>query len=389
MSLHIRHVSQQQSPRVQIKYLRDDLLYKTDEIMTSPNGQLKIHGLPIYPGRNAAVGPTLADMLMREVKKVEGKLQMVWQLRPLKTLWPDRRDKRRAPKELSDATKPEKPVDHPFQKALASGGTIIDEDEYFVRVEKFTTLSIAEYAFKLAIGMKGDVGEAYNYISQIAAAAWHADLVRARRLFDLIREANGLLVEDGQVAALRPDSSVSQQVEADIMRECCIWLGVSDDIEFKRGRGRPSQAAPGDEGEVVRVTVDEKNRVSASMKKQYHGIAQGVDLAELGILALIELLGRLRTDQLDIDANLLEAFLDASAPDWRDHVADQDAQESTQRPNPYEVLDVARDAPMDDIRKAYKRAMQKVHPDTSGLARIFSQMVADAYREIREERGET
>lgn len=390
MSLHIRHVAQHESPRVQIKYRRVDLLYKTDEVLTSPNGKITVHGLPIYPGRTKAVGPTLADMLTREVMAIDNKLQVVWQLRELKTLWPDRRSKKPAEREVSEVQKSEKPVDHPFQRALASGGDIIGEDEHFVRVDKFTTISIAEYAFKLAVGMHGDVAEAYSHISRIAATAWNADLVRARTIFDLIVQAGGRLIEDSHVAALRPASSVSQQVEADIMRECCVWLGVPDDIDFKRGRGRPSQAAPGEEGEVIRVTFDAQNRVAASMKKPYHGIPEGANLSDLPLLTLIELLGRLRTDQLDIDANLLEAFLEVAAPDWREHVAenDQEGQHGAAHMNPYEVLDVEPAASMDDVRKAYKRAMQKVHPDTSGLSRVFSQMVADAYREIRQERGE-
>ena len=136
------------------------------------------------------------------------------------------------------------------------------------------------------------------------------------------------------------------------------------------------------------MKIDAKNCLSASTKKAYHGIAADVDLAALNLLTLIELLGRLRTDNLDFDADLLEAFLDASAPDWRDQVADEHPDRVGARIDPYEVLGVPKTATMEEVRRSYKKAMQRIHPDTSGLSRWFSQMVADAYRSIRTERGE-
>jgi DnaJ-class molecular chaperone len=56
-------------------------------------------------------------------------------------------------------------------------------------------------------------------------------------------------------------------------------------------------------------------------------------------------------------------------------------------PDPYEVLDVLRDAPMKDIVKAYRRIMQCVHPDLANVSDWFARVAAAAYRTIRQERG--
>lgn len=73
----------------------------------------------------------------------------------------------------------------------------------------------------------------------------------------------------------------------------------------------------------------------------------------------------------------------------------------TERPrrpsDPYEVLRVARDASLDDIRRAYKLRIKAVHPDTIAAldldedieraAHVTAQKVNHAYRRILRERG--
>ena len=115
-----------------------------------------------------------------------------------------------------------------------------------------------------------------------------------------------------------------------------------------------------------------------------------MDLADLGLRRLIELLGALRTDKLETDADFLEAYLDAVVSDWREQAAAFacDADATAGAPDPYEVLGVSKEATDEEVKHAYRRIMQRVHPDTSGLTRWFSQEAAAAYRTIRNERGQ-
>ena len=57
-------------------------------------------------------------------------------------------------------------------------------------------------------------------------------------------------------------------------------------------------------------------------------------------------------------------------------------------PDPCEVLGVPRDTPIQDIVKAYRRIMQRVHPDLANVSDWFARAAAAAYRTIRLERGE-
>jgi hypothetical protein len=313
----------------------------------------------------------------------------VWTRRKVATLWRDPDEARRPPREVEDIERVRQP-DHPFKVALASGGKVVGSSGTFVLVQKATTVSLSEVAFKLAAGMRGSLGDAYTWISKIAAQQWESDLQRAETLWQCIEAANGYLIEDARVAGLRPVSSVSQEVERLIMRQACSWLGVDPDSDCRRPPGRPPSA--GEEGDVILVEVNVSNEVIGRLKKDFMGIPAGTDLAELGLLRLIEILGALRTQGLAIDAEYLEAYLDAAAPDWREQGASYAAGAGSGEgitPDPYEVLGVPRDAPMEDILKAYRRIMQRVHPDLANVSDWFARVAAAAYRTIRQERGET
>ncbi|WP_323744841.1 J domain-containing protein [Noviherbaspirillum soli] len=264
---------------------------------------------------------------------------------------------------------------------MALGGKVVSDRGPFVLVEKATTVALSEVAFKLAAGMRGSVADAYTWISKLAVQQWESDLQRAEALWQCIEAANGYLIEDARPAGLRPVSSVSQEVERLIMRQACSWLGVDPDSDCRRPPGRPPSA--GEEGDFILVEVNKSNEVIGRLKKDFMGVRGGTDLAELGLLLLIEILGALRTQGLDIDA---------AAPDWREQGASYAAAGGSGEgatPDPYEVLGVPRDAPMDDIVKSYRRIMQWVHPDLANVSDWFARVAAAAYRTIRQERGET
>lgn len=203
--------------------------------------------------------------------------------------------------------------DHPFKVALASGGKVVEDRRAFVMVEKATTVTISEVVFKLAVGIRGGVADAYTWISQIAAAQWADDLDRAQTLWRRIDEVQGFLLEDANAVWLRPMSSVSQEGERLVTRQACSWLGVDPDSNFRRVRGRPQSA--GEESDFIFVAVNERNEVTGKLRKDFMNVKAGTNLAELGLMRLIELLGALRTQGFNVDAEYLEAYLDAAARD--------------------------------------------------------------------------
>lgn len=388
MSLHSRYINPLDPIRVQIKFLRADLLYVSRKKMVCPyDAKITLAGLPIYKSPSVAVGPTMLDMMQRVVKK-NGAVE--WQLRDIDSLWPTdaehafERDKSK----VSEDDEKVREVDHPFRRSLVSGGTVISSDGDFVRVQKPTTASLSPYAFRLAIGMRGGVAEAYQYIGELATLAWESDLMRAREIYDRIVKNGGSVDEDAEIRQMRPSSSISQLVEAEIMRACCTWLNVDPEIDIKRGRGRPA-GKRADSSTIINVYVAD-DVLHGVMNTDYAGMPAGTDLYSVDVLRLIKTLGQLRTEKRELDADLLEAFLDTAQPDWRDIASEKvNGADAAASMDPYEILDLLPGATNDEIRRAYKRTMQKVHPDTAGISRVFSQLVADAYRKLSEERGMT
>lgn len=395
MALHGRYTnSLANDERVVITFSREDLLWKTTETLTAPGGQ-QVKGLPIRLPEYL-VGPTILDMMLREEVPVTEKLReqyaipedlddvAFWSTRPTSTLWPGQGRQKPAAKKSKS-----KLLDHPFQAGFASGGRFVRDEGDFVRVQKLSKISISALALKLAVGMTGGISSAYTKIATLASQAWNRDLERARTLWELVSSTDKL-IEDSEIVELRPTSSVSQEIERLVMREACIWLGVDPDLDCSRPRGRPRGAST-EAGKIVRMTVTADERLHGIMLADFYGIKAGTDLSELEEKPLVELLGALRIGQYEADAELVEVFLDVAAPGWRERAAagtSESAAPGSAGDDPYEILDVPRDATLDDVTKAYRRAMQKVHPDTSALSRWFSQKVSEAYRTIRQERGE-
>ena len=125
-----------------------------------------------------------------------------------------------------------------------------------------------------------------------------------------------------------------------------------------------------EEGSIVRLRISPMGSVSGILRRAYDGIAEGTDLGALGTLRLAELLGRMHMDSLATDADLLEAYLDATAPSWREQAAEamRAAEEQGSRggkaastlsgESPYDVLGVTPDMEMADIGRAFAEQMQ-------------------------------
>lgn len=368
MAQHIRHADGEKNERAIVKFIREDLLWR---------GRIAGVDVPLQDG-DRLVGPTILDMLMRHETVVdEDEAPVVyWSLRDAKAfLEPDRKKRGTL---------------HPFRAGLVSGGQVLNIDGDFVRVAKKSSVSIGVYALRLAVGALGSVTEAHNAIGTRAAAAWSADLVRSRALYDAIKAApDGKLIEDAAIAALRPPGSVSEQIETDILREACVLLGVDPDLNIKRPKGRPWPSRQGDTeaGDFIAVTVT-NGVLTAKTLASIAGIPAHTDLAVLTVLKLVALLHTLVEGGAQLDADLLEAYLDAAAPQWRETAAGEgQADSSTSTDDPYSILGVNRSMTFEDITKAYRRAMQAMHPDKGACPPWFAQMAGNAYRQIKAEKA--
>ena len=360
MAQHVRYADGEKNERAVIKFVREDLLWR---------GRVGDIDVPVKDG-NRLLGPTILDVIVR---KVDQEQPVQWSLRSERDFLERDRKKRAA-------------NEHPFKPALVSGGKVTGSDGDFVLVEKVSSVSIGAYAYRLAVGALGNVRTAHDMISSKAVAAWAADLARSRALYEAIKAApGGKLLESPAVAALRPAGSISDQIETDILREACVLLGVDPDLSIKRPPGRPRKAGAGDTeaGDFISVTVVD-GVVNAKTLTPVNGIAAHTDLSTLTVLKLVALLDTLIQGGAQLDADLLEAFLDAAAPEWRESAGEAQGGTST-ADDPYAILGVARGMSFEDITKAYRRAMQAMHPDKGACPPWFAQVAANAYRRIKED----
>jgi hypothetical protein len=142
-----------------------------------------------------------------------------------------------------------------------------------------------------------------------------------------------------------------------------------------------------DEGSAVRIRMDPSGAVSGTLIRAFGGLSEGVDLAGLGAVRLAELLGRFHMDGLARDADLLEAYLESTLPNWRERVAetmDQTASSTSSaaapKESPYDVLGVTEGMPMAEIARTFMEQMQVVGKLPNGAPQ---RRLVDAFKAIR------
>ena len=188
----------------------------------------------------------------------------------------------------------------------------VGEVDEYTRILKYSSVSISRIVFIQCCGMRGGVTSAVQYIQQKAAEAWSQDIERSKALFEAVmRENEGVLIED--LPALFPESTISQQVESEILREVCTWLGVDPDMSVDRPMGRPTakhtrEGGESDQGEVIQLTISETHELSGRVIQDFSSFRKDTLLESLSVLKLAELLGQLRQANLEHDADLLEAY---------------------------------------------------------------------------------
>ena len=108
----------------------------------------------------------------------------------------------------------------------------------------------------------------------------------------------------------------------------------------------------------------------------------GRSLASLGLFELLDLLaGCQRDDPRSVP--LLETYLDRRQPDWRAHVAGEqadgpgpkaDATAAMDEATAYSILGLPPGAGADEIKAAHRRLMTKLHPDHGGSGYLAAQL---------------
>jgi len=139
---------------------------------------------------------------------------------------------------------------------------------------------------------------------------------------------------------------------------------------FGQGRSTPGQKS--------RIKTDrlevELDHDSGEMEgKCLSGRFAGRSLSSLSDREAMELLAELHQEGAP-EAAVMEAYLDWRQPDWREQASGEQeesrrARRSAKRMSAeeaYEVLGIDRNASEEDIKRAHRRLMMKLHPDQGG-----------------------
>ena len=109
----------------------------------------------------------------------------------------------------------------------------------------------------------------------------------------------------------------------------------------------------------------------ATRGRVLYGQHQGVALDDLGVETLIELLREIDEDS----RRLLAAYLDRRQPHWRDQATGEDAETRRSRSSrngkmteeeAYQILGIQPGATAEEITRAHRSLMKKLHPDQGG-----------------------
>jgi hypothetical protein len=110
-----------------------------------------------------------------------------------------------------------------------------------------------------------------------------------------------------------------------------------------------------------------------------NGRHQGASLDELDVKTLIGLLGEIDEDS----RSLLTAYLDRRKPHWREHAADDDTGENRSHirrngkmtdEEAYQILGIQPGAPAEEIARAHRSLIKKLHPDQGGSTYLAAQI---------------
>lgn len=398
MAWHNRYINSISNAglRLTIEFKRRDLLWISLKPIVNPRTGEEV-SLPFRLSETVSVSPNVLDILKREAKTVEIETEVVAlggtkhtsKQKVEKLVW-----HLRSPQEFFPKKEEEISEEHSLSKSLSTGGTVIGEENGFIAVTKRSSVSINALVYRLAVGMRGSDADAVRYIGQLAADAWERDNERAVELYKLVIKAKeGYVLDEEVPKALKASASVGQTVESAVLRSACLWLGIDPYKPLKRQRGRPRTRSRDEDGnitsagEVIELALQPDETVTGRLIANFQGLVKDTNLATLTLSKLAEILVALRDRELGVDADLLEAYLEAVDSDWRAKIAEEIGVKDNdeEKTSPWIVLGLTPGASIAEVKKAYRKIMRQVHPDTSGLPQWYAQTVNDAYRKLLEE----
>ena len=413
MAQHVRHVTPKNDLR---KYPRISVLFKREDLLWRPNHDKPVRDpytgflTPVPLMRDSdtvAIGPNIYDAI-RRVERTQKDLHELglpsvkenlgdwYVLRYASDFFEDPKVLEKRRKRLEATGKKPSFKDglfEPFKRSLCTLGNVVpgQSDDEFVLVQKKTTVLISKIVFTLAVGIYDGAESASAVIGKAAEEAWNRDLERARAFYDLVKSSPVGIHEKDVPDEIKATATISQEVEAWVLREVCSWLGVDPDLEIKRKKGRPAGQTGADlddnsyGGEVVIIRMSDDGVITGEVLVDFSGYQKGLKLETLSLSEIAALLVELQDAGLATDAELVEAYLESADPDWRETVLGDDILGTAYAgiADPYEILGVDKNATLDQIKMAYRKAMQKVHPDRSGLPEFFSQQVISAYKTLK------
>jgi hypothetical protein len=151
------------------------------------------------------------------------------------------------------------------------------------------------------------------------------------------------------------------------------WLAAQG-FGAKRSRGQKS----GVRTQYLEMVLDHDS--GAMDGSCLRGHFAGKRLSTLSLRQLLSLLTELERDDMQ-GARLLEAYLDSQRSEWREHRSQQ-SHERQSKPGrggldeheAYDVLGLKPGASRDEISKAHRRLMMKMHPDKGGSVYLASRI---------------
>ncbi len=142
-------------------------------------------------------------------------------------------------------------------------------------------------------------------------------------------------------------------------------------------KGRTASAKPRSDGQISTIRTQffdmELRHDDGSMDgKVLLGSYAGQSLSALQLEQLLELYSQCREDS--DSAQVLEAYIDKTFPDWREHTSTHDRESAAPDSDDsemtltlaLEILGLEEPADKDQVIKAHRSLMQRLHPDRGG-----------------------
>lgn len=162
-----------------------------------------------------------------------------------------------------------------------------------------------------------------------------------------------------------------------------LWYALRASAPAQGGTQGTGAGIPGKGASRVRTThldaeLDHQSgEVDACILRGEH---EGRRLSELTLAELLGVLGEVAGEDPD-SAAILEAYLDRTAPDWRDMVGDNAGSAGTETDDEgmgaaraRKILGVGEDATETEIIAAHRRLISKLHPDRGGNAYLAAEV---------------